>query len=73
MDCFFLAANCTTNLPLVPVVILRQSSNFGGATVSGVYANRDCPQYFHIAADPSTGSAQFEWGDREQAVEAISR
>jgi type II secretory pathway pseudopilin PulG len=27
-------------------VILRQSSNFGGATVSGVYANRDCPQYF---------------------------
>jgi hypothetical protein len=54
-------------------VILRQSSNFGGATVSGVYANRDCPQYFHIAASAYAGGAQFEWGDRKQAVEAISR
>jgi hypothetical protein len=47
-----------------PVVILRQSSNFGGATVSGVYANRDFPQYFYIAPDPFTGGAQFERGDR---------
>ena len=54
-------------------MILRQSSNFGGATVSGVYANRDCPQYFYIAPDPPTGGAQFERGDRQQAVKAISR
>jgi hypothetical protein len=46
------------------VVILRQSSNFGGATVSGVYTNRDCAQYFYIAPDPFTGGAQFERGDR---------
>ena len=54
-------------------MILRQSSNFGGATVSGVYTNRDCAQYFYIADAASTGGAQFEWSDRKQEVEAISR
>jgi hypothetical protein len=48
----------------VPVVILRQSSNFGGATAPGIYANRDCPQYFYINAAAHAGGAQFEWGDR---------
>ena len=55
------------------VVILRRSSNFGGATISGVYANRDCSQHFHIAAAASFGGAQFERGDRKQALEAVSR
>jgi len=53
-------------------VILRQSSNFGGATVSGVYADRDCAQYFYIAAVADAGGAQFERSHRKQAVEAIS-
>src|SRR5215469_3923300 len=61
------------NAPVVLVVILRRSSNFAGATVSGVYADRDCAQYFYIAVDTLTGSAQFERRNRQQAVEAIPR
>src|SRR5207249_10701298 len=53
------------------VVILRRSSNFGGATFSGVYVNRDCPGLFHPDAAASAGCAQLEWRLRKQAAEAI--
>ena len=54
-------------------MILRQSSNFGGATISGVYVNRDCPQHFYIAAAAAIGGTQFERGGCKQALEAVSR
>src|SRR5207249_3914328 len=53
------------------VVILRRSSNFGGATFSGVYFNRDCPGHFHTDAAASAGGAQLERRLRKQAAEAI--
>ena len=39
------------------VVILRQSSNFGGATFPRVYVNRDCPVHFHPDATVDAGGA----------------
>src|SRR5262249_11265511 len=54
------------------VVILRQSSNFGGATVPWVYVNRDCPDYFYPDAAVDAGGAQLDWSKRKQATEAVS-
>ena len=54
------------------VVILRQSSNFGGATVPWVYVNRDCPDYFHPDVAVDAGGAQLDWSKRKQATEAVS-
>ena len=54
------------------VVILRQSSNFGGATFPRIYSNRDCPVHFHTAVAAHAGSAQLEWRLLKQAIEAIS-
>src|SRR5205807_5367772 len=53
------------------VVILRRSSNFGGATFPGVYVNRDCPGHFHTDAAAYAGGAQLERRLRKQAAEAI--
>ena len=64
-DRFHLGSQVHTGVQAVAwVVNLRLSSNFGGATKSGVYATRDCPQYLHIAAIACTGCAEFERGDR---------
>jgi hypothetical protein len=54
-----------------PVVILRRSSNFGGATFSGFYVNRDCPLHFHPDAAASAGGSQLDGRVFKQAVEAI--
>src|SRR6266516_6639926 len=53
------------------VVILCRSSNFGGATFSGVYFNRDCLSHFHTDSAARAGGAQLEWRLRKQAAEAI--
>jgi hypothetical protein len=53
-------------------VILRRSSNFGGATFPGVYVNRDCPVDFHPDATVDAGGAQLDWSERKQATEAVS-
>src|SRR5439155_12474437 len=53
------------------VVILRRSSNFGGATFSGVYVNRDCLIHFHTDAAANAGGAQLERRLRKQAAKAI--
>jgi len=53
------------------VVILRQSSNFGGAPFSGVYVDRDCAVYLHTDATADAGGAQLQRRDCKQATEAI--
>jgi hypothetical protein len=53
------------------VVILRQPSNFGGATFSGVYFDRGCPRHFHPDAIADAGGAQLQRRDRKQATKAI--
>lgn len=54
-----------------PVVILRRSSNFDGATFSGVYVNRDCPFHFHTDAAANAGGAQLNRRLRKQAAQAV--
>src|SRR2546421_8588087 len=53
------------------VVILRRSSNFGGATFSGVYVNRNCPVHFYTDAAADAGGAQLDRRVRKQAAEAV--